>query len=115
MRKELEDGYGFMFEKELMDEIESYGSLKEHKKGDIMIDYSQTITRIPLLLSGAIKVLRQDENGDELALYYIERGDTCSMTLNCCMGTKKSEIKAIAETDTSYVSVPVEKMKEWLN
>jgi len=49
-----------------------------------------------------------------LALYYLERGDTCSMTLNCCMGSQKSEFRAIVETDTTFISVPVQKMKDWM-
>lgn len=68
---------------------------------------------MPLLLEGAIKILRQDNDGDELALCYLERGDTCTMTMTCCMGQQKSEIKAIAETDTSFLFIPVAKMREW--
>ena len=68
---------------------------------------------MPLLLSGAIKVLRVDENGDELLLYFLEPGDTCAMTMSCCLGHTKSEIKAIAELDTELLMVPVQKMEEW--
>ncbi|MDA9262031.1 Crp/Fnr family transcriptional regulator [Flavobacteriales bacterium] len=114
MRKELDDSFGFLFEKELIDEIEANGVLRTYKKGDVVMDYHQIIQTIPLLIDGAMKILRQDEKGDELALYYLERGDTCSMTLNCCMGSKKSEIRAIAETDTTFVRVPVQKMKDWM-
>lgn len=114
MRKELDDSFGFLFETELINEIEAEGVLRKYKKGEVVMDYHQTIKTIPLLIEGAMKILRQDENGDELALYYLERGDTCSMTLNCCMGSQKSEIRAIAETDTKFVSVPVQKMKDWM-
>ena len=114
MREELEESYGFLFEPELINEIAAEGVLKQFKKGEVMIDYHQTIINIPLLIEGAIKVLRQDETGDELALYYLERGDTCSMTLNCCMGSQKSEIRAIAETEATFISVPVQKMKDWI-
>jgi len=65
------------------------------------------------MLSGAIKILRQDNQGDELLLYFLERGDTCAMTLSCCMGQHKSEIKAIAETDATLLMIPVQKMEEW--
>ena len=69
---------------------------------------------MPLLVSGAIKILREDEDGDELILYFIEQGDTCAMTLSCCLGNSKSEIRAIAETDTKLIMIPVAKMEEWL-
>ena len=114
MRKVLEEGYGFLFESELMDEIVVNGVLRKYPKGEVIIDYHETIKTIPLLIEGAIKILRQDEKGDELGLYYLERGDTCSMTLNCFMGSQKSEIRAIVETDTTFISVPVQKMKDWM-
>ena len=69
---------------------------------------------MPLLIHGAIKILREDENGDEFLLYFLERGDTCAMTLTCCMGQHKSKIRAVAETDGEMLMIPVEKMEEWL-
>jgi CRP/FNR family transcriptional regulator len=66
------------------------------------------------LVSGAIKILREDNNGDELILYFLERGDTCAMTLSCCMGQSKSEIRAVAETDAEIIMIPVQKMDEWM-
>ena len=68
---------------------------------------------MPLILSGAIKVLRVDDNGDELLLYFLEPGDTCAMTMSCCLGHTKSEIKAVAELDTELLMIPVQKMEEW--
>lgn len=97
-----------------MEEILEVGKLVEVPAGETIMDIGQYIRSIPLLLSGAIKVLREDEEGDELLLYYLEQGDTCSVTMACCMGHTKSEIRAIAETDTSIVMVPVQKMEEWM-
>ena len=69
---------------------------------------------MPLLLDGAIKILRKDNDGDELALYFLEIGDSCTMTMNCCMGQQTSKIKAVAETDAKFVTVPAIQMKEWM-
>ena len=70
---------------------------------------------MPLLLSGAIKILREDENGEDLILYYLEKGDTCAMTLSCCMGETKSKIRAIAETDVELIMLPKQNMSDWLS
>ncbi len=109
----LQTNYGFIFEKELLQEIAEVGKLMEAKEGEVIINYQQTIKGMPLMLSGAIKISRQDNDGDELALYYLELGDTCTMTMTCCLGEQKSSIKAIAETDVTFLLVPVQKMKEW--
>jgi len=109
----LQANYGFIFEKELLQEMGEVGKLMEAKEGEVIINYQQTIKGMPLMLSGAIKISRQDNDGDELALYYLELGDTCTMTMTCCLGEQKSSVKAIAETDVTFLLVPVQKMKEW--
>jgi CRP/FNR family transcriptional regulator len=70
---------------------------------------------MPLIISGSIKVFRTDDDGDDYILYFIEGGDTCAMTLNCCMRGAKSEIKAIAETDTEILLIPIHKLEDWLH
>lgn len=114
MIKELKENYGYLFEDSLLMEINSVGTFKEIPEGFQLIDIGDSIKSMPLLISGAIKVMREDSNGDELLLYFIERGDTCAMTLSCCMGQKKSAIRATAETPTKLVMVPIEKMSEWM-
>jgi len=113
MRSELEEAYGFLFEKELIDEIIENGTLKEVASGEKIIEIGEYVIGMPLLLNGAIKILREDNEGDELLLYFIERGDTCAMTLNCCLGQTKSEIRAVVENDTTFIMIPISKMEEW--
>lgn len=114
MKKELVESYGYIFEDELINEIEKVGHKVIVSEGDVIIEYGQHVTHVPLLLDGAIKVLRQDKEGDELLLYFLEIGDTCSMTMNCCIGKSKSEIKAIAEKDSVLFLIPVEYMSLWM-
>ncbi|MCP9200000.1 Crp/Fnr family transcriptional regulator [Gramella sp. GC03-9] len=113
MLSELQEAFGFLFEKELIDEIASTGTLKKVSAGEKIIEIGDYVTGMPLLISGAIKILREDDDGDELLLYFLERGDTCAMTLNCCLGQTRSEIRAVAESDTTFVMVPISKMEEW--
>jgi CRP/FNR family transcriptional regulator len=114
MKDILTQAYGYIFEEALIDEIVKVATYKEFKADDYLIEIGDYIKTMPLLLEGAIKILREDENGDELLLYFLERGDTCAMTLTCCMGQSKSRIRAIAETKGAMVMIPVEKMEEWL-
>jgi len=114
MRAILDQAYSYIFEEALLDEIAKVAIYKEFKADDYLIEIGDYIKTMPLLLTGAIKILREDENGDDLLLYFLERGDTCAMTLTCCMGQSKSSIRAIAETDGAMLMIPVEKMEEWL-
>ncbi|MBE7628674.1 Crp/Fnr family transcriptional regulator [Tenacibaculum piscium] len=115
MIEELQQHYGYIFEEKLINEIANVGVYKEFKENTVIIDADSYMFSIPLILSGAIKVLREDKDGDELVLYYIEKGDTCAMTLSCCMGETKSKIKAVAETDVTVLMIPKNKMSEWLS
>lgn len=110
----LKTNFGYLFEEELIEEIQKIGIYKSIPKNTTIIGVGEYIKSMPLLLKGAIKVLRLDENGEELVLYYLEKGDTCAMTLSCCLGQTKSKIAAIAENDVELIMIPKEKMGEWL-
>ncbi|CAL2089447.1 Crp/Fnr family transcriptional regulator [Tenacibaculum sp. 190524A05c] len=111
----LQQNYGFLFQKELIEEIQQVGVYKKIEENSTIIDVDNYITSMPLVLSGAIKILREDNDGDELVLYYLEVGDTCAMTLSCCIGQVKSQIRAVAETDVELLMIPKKKMAEWLS
>lgn len=113
MIKELRESYGQQFEEGLLAEIAQVGTFREVPAGHKLMEIGEYIKGMPLLISGAIKVLREDSDGDELLLYYLEQGDTCSMTMSCCMGQARSEIRAIAETDARLIMIPIRKMEEW--
>lgn len=113
MIQELKAAYGSIFEEELINEIIQVGTFKEVPEGYKLMEIGDYVRGMPLLVSGVVKILREDDEGDELLLYYLEKGNTCSMTMACCMGDTKSEIRAIAETNTKLIMVPVQKMEEW--
>jgi CRP/FNR family transcriptional regulator len=48
-------------------------------------------------------------------MYFLEAGETCTMSLSCCLGTTKSKIRAVAEKDSSLVMIPVENMQKWFH
>lgn len=114
MIQELKAEYGTIFEEELINEIIQVGTFKDVPEGFKLMEIGDYVRGMPLLVSGVIKILREDDQGDELLLYYLEKGDTCSMTMACCMGDTKSEIRAIAETDAKLIMVPIQKMEEWI-
>ncbi len=114
MKEALVESYGFLFEDELIEEILSVGNVQVIEQGITIIEYGQSVRFMPLLLDGAIKIMRQDSEGEELLLYFLESGDTCTMTLTCCMGNTKSEIRAETEKDSTLIIIPVEFMSIWL-
>ena len=110
----IRDQFSFLFEDELITELMEVGQLKQINEGEILMDIGQKITHIPIIVNGSIKILSEDEEGHELLLYYLELGDTCAMTLNCCTKETKSSIRAITEMPSQILFIPVQKMEEWM-
>ncbi|WP_051568272.1 Crp/Fnr family transcriptional regulator [Crocinitomix catalasitica] len=110
----LQNKFNPIFEVKLIEEMAQNASLVKVKAGEILIDINQTIAVMPIVLEGAIKILREDEDGNELFLYYIESGSTCAASITCCMNDQKSNILAIVEEDVTFLSVPIAYMDEWM-
>ena len=114
LREKLNEYYSFVFEKELIEEIVKVGFVDKYKSGDVLIDIGQNMTHIPLILSGAVKIIRQEKAGDELVLYFLEKGDTCAISFINCVNRKESIFKAVVENDAEAIFLPVEHIDEWL-
>lgn len=81
--------------------------------GKILIEAGQFIKAVPLVIEGSVKILRTDEEGKELFLYYLDPGDTCALSLTCCTASKPSEIKAVVEEDATLLFIPIQIHEQW--
>ncbi|TVZ57538.1 CRP/FNR family transcriptional regulator [Flavobacteriaceae bacterium MAR_2010_105] len=115
VKQQLSEQFGYAFDDQLIDSILQVGKLKQFKKDDIIIDIGQDLQYIPLLISGNIKVSREDQSGHELLLYVLERGDTCAMSLTCCLSKTNSKIRAVADKNSSVLMIPLENMFNWFH
>ncbi|MCO5946774.1 Crp/Fnr family transcriptional regulator [Mucilaginibacter flavidus] len=109
------DTFGFEFEPALIEEIKKFGELKHFKEGDIIMDYGKYIRMMPLVIKGTLKVLKKEDSGKEILLYYLSNNETCSMAYSCCLEEKKSDIRAIAEGEVDIIAIPHNKLDEWLH
>jgi CRP/FNR family transcriptional regulator len=114
MREKIQQYFPFFKEPELIDAIANVAKEVRVKEGDSIIKIGEFIKSTPLISKGLLKIVRQDEDGHEILLYYLEGGNTCVMTVTCCMKQEKSKIKAIAETDTELLLIPFHYMDEWM-
>jgi len=114
IREKLSEYYNIVFEKELIEEIIEVGKFKKVKENDLLLDLGDKFDQIPLILTGAIKISHEDKKGDEIALYFLERGDTCTITFGSGLNSSKSKVRGIAEKDSEIILIPIEKLEEWL-
>lgn len=98
----------------LLDSIAKEARWFNNEKEETIVDIGDFPRWIPLVTKGAIKISRADDDGGEIFLYYLYPGQTCAMTLNCCMIDKPSEIRAVAEAGTEFVGLPRKSLPNWM-
>lgn len=103
-------------------QLNSFGYSKVFNEGDVIINEHAFIKAIPIILSGSIKVMRSDDDGRELLLYYLQPGESCIMSFLSGLHNNTSKIKAVAEENTEIFFIPNEKVPqlikeypEWLD
>lgn len=93
-------------DKKLINELLSSSRQKKLKKDEVLILPGDSLVFLPILLSGALRIVREDDEGREVFLYHLYASQTCAMAVNSCQTNQKSMIKAIAEDDTEVLLVP---------
>ncbi|HJW29315.1 MAG TPA: Crp/Fnr family transcriptional regulator [Saprospiraceae bacterium] len=106
--------YSSVFESALLDEIEANSMPITATAGQGLIKMGAPIKVVPLILEGTLKVSRENEEGQELLLYYARTGEGCAMTFSCGMMSQPSQVKGTAEDDVSLLAIPVTAMEAWL-
>ena len=114
LKNKLKDYYSLIFEEVLVNEIINVGMHRTIKPNELLIDIGDKMSHVPLILNGAVKIIREDKNGEEIALYFLEKGDTCAISFINCINRTKSMFRGITEKETEGIFVPVEKIDEWL-
>ncbi len=113
-REILKKYYPQLIEEELINEIEKVSFLKTIAANEPLIDAGQYIKTIPLVYEGKIKIFREDEDGNELFLYYLYPGEPCALSLVCSTADRKSQIRAMTIEETKILALPVDSMNAFM-
>ena len=119
---ELNDIVEFKSSPLIRQKLSEFGFAKTFSEGDIILNDNSYIKAIPIVTTGSIRVMRTDEDGREILLYYIKAGESCIMSFLGGLHQDTSKIKAIAEEETEILFIPVDKVSllikefpEWLD
>lgn len=119
---ELNNFTEFKSSRGLREKLVDVGFTKVFAEGDIILNENAYIKAIPIVTGGSIKVMRTEEDGREILLYYIKAGESCIMSFLGGMHHDTSKIKAIAEESTEILFIPIDKVSvlikefpEWLD
>jgi len=113
--KILQQKFPQIAERALQNEIAEVSKLFHFKSGEVIMNFGSYVKLVPLVVSGSIKVTREDdEEGRELLLYFLGEGETCAMSFTCCMMHKKSDIRTEAVEDTVIIGIPIHYVDAWM-
>ena len=99
---------------EFREELYETSSIKKFNPGDVILDMDAYVNYIPVVLSGSLKVMRTQEEGREILLYYITPGESCIVSILSGMKQDKSQIRAVVEEKAEILMVSIQKAKEWI-
>ncbi|MFA5556571.1 MAG: Crp/Fnr family transcriptional regulator [Flavobacteriaceae bacterium] len=106
----LEEITEFKSSPELVEKLYKHGISKEYKVGDILMNENSNIRSIPIVIKGSIKVIRTEEDGREILLYYIKAGESCIMSFLGGLHNETSKVKVEIEEDAEILFLPIEKV-----
>lgn len=99
-------------DQKLVKEILSKSRPKILEKDEVLILPGSALVFVPIVLSGTLRIVREDEEGREVFLYHLYPAQTCALAINSCESQNESMIKAIAEDETEVLMVPADIMKK---
>ncbi|MES2799550.1 MAG: Crp/Fnr family transcriptional regulator [Bacteroidota bacterium] len=119
---ELNDIVEFKSSPLIKEQLANFGFVKNFEEGETILSENAYIKAIPIVTNGSIRVMRTDEDGRELLLYYIKAGESCIMSFLGGMHNDTSKVRAIAEEETEILFIPIDKVSllikefpEWLD
>src|SRR5690554_5851239 len=106
----LEQIEEFKSSPELVEKLYKYSILKNYEAGSIILNENAHIRSIPIVTKGTLKVIRTEEDGREILLYYIKAGESCIMSFLGGLHNETSKVKAEVEDDAEILFLPMEKV-----
>ncbi|MGC4234784.1 MAG: Crp/Fnr family transcriptional regulator [Niabella sp.] len=95
---------------ELIEKLYRYSIQKNYEAGSVILNERSYIRSIPIVMRGALKVIRTEDDGREILLYYIKAGESCIMSFLGGMHNETSKVKAEVEETAEILFLPIEKV-----
>jgi CRP/FNR family transcriptional regulator len=93
----------------LIEELKGFSESHTFPAETTILEFQHPIRVLPFLLSGSVKVMGDDEHGNEILLYYIKPGETCIMSILGALNNDRSKVRAIVDDEAEMLLIPVEK------
>jgi CRP/FNR family transcriptional regulator len=98
----------------LISELQEKATVNSFTAGERLIKKGQYFRATLIVIEGIVKIYREDDEGNEFFIYYLEPGQACALSMVCASRQETSEIMAVAVTDTQVLTIPFDVTDEWM-
>jgi len=102
------------FEPELIKALEENGIVKTFEAGEQLMRTGQYIKSMVLIMDGLVKLYKEDDEGSEFFMYYLQEGNACALSMVCAAKNETSMVMAKTLTETTALLVPIHLMDQWM-
>ncbi len=93
----------------LMRRLAAENEVKVLPPGQVLVDFHKYIRSIPVIVRGHVKVIGEDDDGNEILLYYLRPGESCVMSILGAMNGSASRVRAVTVDETEVIFIRPER------
>jgi CRP/FNR family transcriptional regulator len=89
-------------------------SVAQLQPGQHICNQGDECAHLALVMSGTARIYKLGENGREITLYRIGRGESCILTASCILSQMPFPAFAVCEEPVEAVVIPSSQIRQWL-
>lgn len=93
----------------LLRRLAAENEVKVLPPGQVLLDFHKYIRNIPVVLRGHVKVVGEDDEGNEILLYYLKPGESCVMSILGALNSSASKVRAVTVDETEIIFIRPER------
>lgn len=108
VREDMIEAFPFVGEMDARLQARLFSAILEKHldDGEVLVREGSECGYLPFILSGTLRVYKIGEQGKELTLYRVDRGESCILTATCILNRGEFPAIAQAEGSTDLLLVP---------
>jgi len=99
----------------LLEEIEANAIVKTIPADEVLIRTGQYIKSALLVIEGTLKIFRENDEGAEFLMYYLQPGEACAISLVCASKMEASKVMVKSVEESIIMMVPIQLMDQWMS
>ena len=116
IKLEVLNSYPFLrdLDKETLDNLFNRLVVNNYEIGNSIFNNRQSCIGLSLILSGQIRVYKLGDDGKEITLYRLRKGDNCFNTILCALTESEERSFSEIEENASIALIPMDFFKKYL-